>query len=218
MITKKDKILFAGGTALIVLLVVFGIIFSPRASEDNDGSTFQQPTTPVFSGRVLFVEPLQEQGDISVAPAPNIVLSESATGKDVQLIANPKVNFSSNINSNGEKVSFSPKNNLKSNTSYTFQIMVDGEPIFSWNVTTGSKITNQSNLAVVVNKIRSKLPLNMNSFRISYDGATDRFNVFITLPPVEETKQKANKWLKDQGLEDFEALNINYNVTGSLFR
>ncbi len=42
--------------------------------------------------------------------------------------------------------------------------------------------------------------------------------VFTEKKLIETTKEKANQWLRDQGLKDFEALNINYTVTGSLLR
>ena len=218
MITKKDKLLFAGGTALIILLVVLGIVFSPRAPEGNGESSPQRLATPVFRGRVLFVEPLQDQSDISVVPSPNVTFNESVTGKKVQLKSIPSINFTESFSSNGEKVTFSPSKPLKPKTNYVFQIFIDNQPIFSWNITTKDKGTNQGNLAGVVNKIRSKLPLSKNGFGISYDGATDQFFVFIEEAPIETTKQKANQWLREQELKEFGALNINYTATGSLLR
>lgn len=218
MITKKDKLIFAGCAVLIVLLVAIGIIFSPRASEDNDRSFPLQPITPVFSGRVLFVEPLQEEKNISVVPSPNVTMTKSVAGKDVQLKTNPESSFSTEIGSDGERVTFNPKTPLKPETNYVFQIFIDNQPIFSWNVRTKDIGAGQANLAGVANKIRKKLPLNKTDFGISYDGATDQFFVFIEKAPIDVTKEKANQWLRDQGLKDFGALNINYTATGSLLR
>lgn len=218
MITKKDKLIFAGGVALIVSLVVIGIIFSPRAPEDSDRSSPPQPITPVFNGRVLFVEPLQGEKNISVVPSPNVTMTKSVAGKDVQLKTNPESSFSTETSSDGDRVTFNPKTPLKPKTNYVFQIFIDKEPIFSWNVRTKGRGASQANLAGVANKIRKKLPLNKNDFGISYDGATDQFFVFIEKAPIDKIKENANQWFGDQGLKDFGALNINYAASGSLLR
>lgn len=219
MFTTKDKLLIGGGFILAVLLVIVGIFFGPKSSEDKEGG----PTIPPqfaqqVDVRVEFVEPLQDQKGVSVVAQINVKLSGIITGKSVELQASPKAKFGAQISKSGDKVTFSPQTNLKPNTTYSFQFIVEGQPIFSWNATTKSGGTTQKNLAAVVTKIRSKTPFTGSGFRVSYDAATDQFFVFVEKAPVEATKAKANQWLSEQGLKDFEALNINYVVKGSLLR
>ena len=218
MINTKDKLLLVGGIIFIIALVAMGIFLGPKPKESVDNKIpIVGPSDP-FDNSVVSVEPLENQKGLSVVPQMSVTFSKTIIGKTIELKSDPKADFSFGVSLDGEKIDFSPVGPLKKNTDYSVQIIIGGDPLFSWSVRTKNKGTNQANLASVVNKIRDKTPFIGSGFRVSYDAATDQFFVFVDKAPVETYKSRANVWLRDQGLKDFEALNINYVVKGSLIR
>ena len=216
MITTKDKILLGVGALLIVILVTLGILFNPKGSGNTEQNPIETPKPRPFTVRVESVEPLRNQRDVSVVPRVVVSFSASVSGKKVVLKTQPSVSFTTEVDASGVKATFNPLSNLKPKTKYNVQVLVDEEPIFSWSFTTKSGAISQENLSTVVNKIKKKMPVVEDGFRISYDAPGDHFFVFIEKTPISTYENKAKLWFKENGVKDLGALNISYVPKGSL--
>ena len=208
--SKRIIILLAFGFS--ASLIILGIILTPKPREIEPGRGSPEKNLPsVFS-----VEPLQDQKDLSVVPQVLVTFSTSVVGRKVELKTSPVSEFITKIDVGGEKVIFSPINNLKPSTKYDLQVLVDDDPVFFWNVTTKKRGTTQKNLATKVNSIRAKKSIIEEGFRISYDSPGDQFFVFIEKTPIKTYENKAKSWFRENGITDLEALNISYDSKGSL--
>ena len=208
--SKRIIILLAVGFSIII--IILGIILTPKPKEIEPGKGTPEKNLPsVFS-----VEPLQDQKGLSVVPQIVVTFSTSVVGRKVELKTSPVSEFITKIDVGGEKVIFSPINNLKPSTKYDLQVLVDDDPVFFWNVTTKKRGTTQKNLAAKVNSIRAKKSIIEDGFRISYDAPGDHFFVFIEKAPINTYGEKAKSWFKENGVTDLGALNISYIPKGSL--
>jgi hypothetical protein len=213
MITKRDKFLFAGGILLVIVLLIVNFFFYPKVKATKNVETSTQ--VPVYD-EVASVEPLPNQGDVSLAPQVVVTFSSAVTENKIELKSFPAANFSVSMSKDREKATFFPKANLKPTTQYLLQLFIEGQPIYSWSITTSGKATTQVNLASIINNIKRQLPYVGDGFRISYDAATDQFFIFVEKSPYPTYRDKAIDWFKQNGLEDLSAVNINYVPVGGV--
>jgi len=213
MITKKDKLLFTGGILLIIILLIVNFFFYPKVKHTKNVETSTQ--VPVYV-KVASVEPLPNQGDVSLAPQMVVTFSSAVLENKIELKAFPAANFSVSMSKDRKKATFSPKANLKPTTQYLLQLFIEDQPIYSWSITTGGEVATQVDLAVVLNKIKKQLPYVGDGFRISYDAATDQFFIFVEKSPYPTYRDKAISWFKQNGLENLSFVNINYVPVGAV--
>lgn len=196
----------------IIIVMAVGIIFIiqlPRRPLGTGIEPERRPTT--LSVKVVRVEPLPDQKDITTSPTIKISFEKSIEGKKIAINSTPAASFDQQLSSKGFHLTLTPKSTLKSSTKYTLSVLEGKAKIYSWSFTTGTKGADPA----LLEKIKEKLPYQGKHFRIAYSSVDDEFVVTIDAKPLDTYKKAALSWFASQGLANAESkINIFYLTIG----
>lgn len=199
----------------VLLVIIGGLIFLlSREPTEKPGPTGIEGRQPIIEPdfKILRVEPLPDQKNVSTSPTIKIVFDKSVAQAKVEIISSPQAAFDRQLSPRGFTLLLTPQNSLEPSTIYTLEVVMGKTKIYSWSFTTGTKGADPQ----VLEKIKSKLPYQGENFRISYSATNDKFIVTITAKPVEIYKKKALDWFAAEGLPNAEeSVNIFYLLLGA---
>ncbi len=204
--TKRSIILVAFGFSLF--LVILGILFTPRLKEVGVGQNEPSETTSV---KVVSVEPLEEQKNVSASPDIRVVFTRNLDRGKLTIESIPEVKFQlARYDKNKYEAIFRPAKALSSGKKYTVNLKFSDQPLFLWKFTVKNFSSKDKNLASKAKKIKESIPRKTSNHVISYDAATDGFVVYINKGDYLTEKNKAEMWFRSFGISNLSALNISF--------
>lgn len=217
MITSDLKKLWLIFLLLLIIAVVGVVLLFLKGKPKKPMITGYEGTQPIttLSVKVIRVEPLPNQKDVSTSPTIKITFEDTIVNKKIEITTSPKIEFEEQVSPGGYNLVLTPSSQLNSSAEYTITVIAEKAEIYSWSFTTGSKGADPK----VVETIKRKLPYQGDHFIISYASSTDKFFVTISAKPVGTYKQAALDWFAAQGLPNAEAaINIVYYPVGDAVR
>ncbi len=218
LLKNKTFLIVLGITILIILIISIILIgkevTKPPVEPPTEGK-IEIPNPPLTKPRVVRVEPLPGQKDVSTAPTIKVFFEEDVSELKVSISPKPPFKFKSAFTRRGSELTLTPTTTLKPSTKYKIDVLIDETIIYFWNFTTKKATVSLS----VIEKIKKQMPYQDpgGKFNISYSAATDKFFVRIKAKPIDTSKQAAINWFKSQGLTNPEKqINIVYLTSSEI--